>query len=92
VGGRLAAAAADVIEVERDRIHWRFASLADARHHLEQNTPIVIVARQALEDAAYEAVVDELVDLVERRGEHGDGTAIAVPGDYLRVVVRTSSG
>jgi ubiquinone/menaquinone biosynthesis C-methylase UbiE len=77
---------ADVVELGRDRIHWEFASLEDARHHLEANTPIVIVAREVLDAESYAVLLDELVDLVARRGERAPAGTIAVPGDYLRVV------
>jgi 2-polyprenyl-6-hydroxyphenyl methylase/3-demethylubiquinone-9 3-methyltransferase len=80
---------ADVMEIERDAIRWEFASIDDARHHLEANTPIVLVAAQTLPADAYAALVDELVDLVIRRGERAPDGAIAVPGDYLRAVART---
>jgi ubiquinone/menaquinone biosynthesis C-methylase UbiE len=82
------APAADVVEIGRGGIHWEFASLADARHHLAANTPIVIVARELLDAESYAALLDELVDLVDRRGERAPGGRIAVPGDYLRVVAR----
>lgn len=78
---------ADVDAIERDAIQWEFSSLEDARHHLEANTPIVVLARERLEPAAYDALVAELLDLVSRRRRAAEG-GIAVGGDYLRIVAR----
>jgi SAM-dependent methyltransferase len=79
---------ADIEAMEHDAIQWEFGSLDDARHHLEANTPIVVLARELLDPAAYGELVDELLDLVRRRGVVAPDGAIAVAGDYLRVVAR----
>jgi SAM-dependent methyltransferase len=83
---RLAPHAADV-RFERGTVTWSWPSAAAAREESEESNNFLVAARGMLPPERYEALLDDLDDLMHSLNTATDGS-LAYDAEYARVVAR----